>query len=379
MSSKAALAAMLLTTVSALRQAEAFEVKHTPGGQLVRWTESSIAFTVARTVRHVPGGEDAVASATSAWSKQAGGPALTVAATNVKLEPGLDGKSGVFFEADGFEPAGKALAVTILSFDDATGAVLEADIVLNGRYELGRVDPSAKRPSTDAEDDASVYDVDRVVAHEMGHALGLSDELANEDALMYPFVPRAAVLRATPDADDVAGLETLYGAAGSAGAASASDGASAARPSGCGGVVARSGPTTAPWTSLLAVGLVVGALVLARSRRRGRTGAAGAAVLAAGALVVLPPGAIRSQRAPVEEAHGPTSARVESVHTTSVNGVFRSEVDLRTLSCTSNDCPVSGRAVVWGGTLDGVRQVVGGVDVPRAGDRVVVVFERGRR
>jgi outer membrane receptor protein involved in Fe transport len=40
----------------------------------------------------------------------------------------------------------------------------------------------------------------------MGHALALSDELSNKDALMYPILARAEVLRATPDPDDVAGL-----------------------------------------------------------------------------------------------------------------------------------------------------------------------------
>ena len=381
MSSKVALFAMLLTTVSALREAEAFEVKHAPGGQLVRWTKSAVAFTVDRTVRRVPGGEDAVVAATRAWTQQAGGPSLEVGKTNAKLEPGLDGTSGVFFAPDGFAPAGKALAVTILSFDAATGIVLEVDIVLNGRYKLGRVDPAGEHPSSEAENEASVYDVDRVLAHEMGHALALSDELANEQALMYPFVARAQSLRATPDADDVAGLETLYGVAGSPEPASGADAAtSSAKASGCGGIVARSGPSSAPRTALVAIGLVVAALVIARSKRRGRTGAAGAAVLAAGALVILPPGTSGGVIARSEEARGPTfdaHARVESVRTRSVNGVFRSEVELRTLACDSNDCPASWRTEVWGGTLEGVTQVVGGVDVPRAGDRVGVVFDRG--
>ena len=382
MSSKVALAAMLLTTVSALRQAEAFEVKHAPGGQLVRWTKSSVAFTVDRSVRRVPGGEEAVASATRAWTKQAGAPALSVGTTNGKLEPGLDGTSGVFFAPDGFEPAGKALAITILSFDDATGAVLEADIVLNGRYKLGRVDPSAERPSSESASEASVYDVERVVAHEMGHALALSDERTNEDALMYPFVARARLLRATPGPDDVAGLETLYSGADGPEHEDSAGGATGAKASGCGGTVARSGPRSAPWTALVAVGLGVAALVVARSRRRGRAGAAGAALLAAGALVVLPPGAIGTVTARVraEEAREPAleaRARVERVRTTSVNGIFRSDVELRTLSCEAYDCPASGRTAVWGGTLEGVRQVVGGVDVPREGDHVGVTFDRG--
>ena len=380
MTSKAALAAMLLTTVSALREAEAFEVKHAPGGQLVRWTKSSVAFTIDRTVRRVAGGEDAVTAATRAWTQQAGGPSLEVGKTNAKLEPGLDGTSAVFFAPDGFEPAGKALAVTILSFDAATGVVLEVDIVLNGHYKLGRVDPSAKHPSSEAEGDASVYDVDRVVAHEMGHALALSDELANEDALMYPFVARARSLRATPDADDVAGLETLYGVAGGPEPASGPGGATSAKASGCGGIVARSGPSSAPRTALVAIGLVLAALVIARSKRRGRTSTAGAAVLAAGALVVLPPGTSGGVSARGEEAREPrfdAHARVESVRTASVNGIFRSEVELRTLACDSNDCPASWRTEVWGGTLEGVRQVVGGVDVPRAGERVGVIFDRG--
>jgi hypothetical protein len=95
-------------------------------------------------------------------------------------------------------------------------------------------------------------------------------------------------------------------------------------------------------------------------------------VLAACALVVLPPSG--SVAAP---AARDVRARVESVRTTSVHGLFRSEVELRTTSCASNDneCPAALHAVVWGGSLGGVRQIVGGVDTPREGERVRVVLE----
>lgn len=360
MTSRAVLAAVLLTTVSVARSAGAFEVKHADGGTLVRWERAQVEWTIDRSLREVPGGEDAVAGAIKAWTRRAGAPKLEISVTGADLAPGYDGKSVVFFVPGGYEPAGKALAITLLSFDERTGAVLDADIVLSGRYRFGPIDVGGKHEASDT------YDVARVIAHEMGHALALSDEPANKEALMYPFVERARALRATPTSDDVAGLALLYGnAAATSDGPAASEAAPEAKSGGCSGsVVARTGPRSAPGSALAAGGLVIVALAMARSKRRGRGAAAGATVLAAGALVVLPP-ADSTRALPLATG---ASTVVTHVETTSYRGLFRSEVVVAT----------GERSVMWGGTIDGVRQVVGGVDVPTAGDRVRVSFDAER-
>lgn len=384
MSSRIAIAATLATVLALPTAANAFELKHSGAGELVRWHRSEVGWTLDRSVHLVPGGEDAVASAVDAWTERAGGPALSVAKTDASLEPGLDGTSAVFFAEGGFAPAGSALAVTILSFDDRTGEVLDADIVMNGKYQLAPVSATATHPTSASDPGAETYDVGRIVAHEMGHALGLSDEPARKDALMYPYVARAVSLDAAPATDDLDGLKALYaGAAGSQGTSADSAGATGSK--GCtGATIASSGPR-APWTTYAGVGLALGALAIARGVRRGRQGVAGCTALAAAALAVVPP--LDARPSPATSwvnVHAPSGvarpardaieakAVVTSVRTSASHGIFRTEIDLATTACAAGSCPSVAHATVWGGTMDGVRQVVGGALVPAAGERVVI-------
>ena len=326
-----ALAATLVTATSA----QAFEVKHAEGGELVRWRRPGVAWTVDRSVEEVPGADAAVAGAIAAWTQQSGAPKLSLAAKGATLKPGLDGTNGIFFAKNGYAPAGGALAITVLSFDDLTGEVLDADIVLNGKYELGTVDGAG----------VATYDIGRVLAHEMGHALALSDEPERKDALMYPYVPRAKVLSAAPGTDDLAGLETLYADE------DAPEGADAAGAVGCSG----SGTTPGSSGAWCVVGLSLTVLVVARKRKA----AVGLGALAA--VAMLAPASARASEVRESESI------VTEVQTTAENGIFQSEVTV-----TTDGVAVS-RHVLWGGRLGGIRQIVGGSPVPHAGERVRIV------
>lgn len=390
MASRFLVSLLATTTIIALTgEAKAFEVKHAADGNLVSWRRANVSWTIDSSVRKVQGGEDAVAAAALAWSQRSGAPALAVEQVDAKLEPGLDGTNAVFFVEGGFAPAGNALAVTVLSFDDRTGEVLDADIVLNGKYHLGSVANGTTHPAAVTEPGGETYDIGRVIAHEMGHALALSDEYANKSALMNPYVPRGVALATSPGDDDLAGLTTLYGSAESAdlaqaaqaehlaGAGSAATAGSAGSATGC-AVATAPRPLRAPATIYVAAGLALAALAMARGARapRARRGAAGCTVLAATALFVLP--AVTTEPAPHRREIAATvdaKAIVTNVSTISLHGVFRSEVELSTTSCASNDCPPVSRFVTWGGTIGHVRQVIGGVHVPVMGDSVGLVLE----
>jgi hypothetical protein len=241
-------------SLSLSREAGAFEVKHTRAGELVSWRRSSVALTLDPSLRHVDGGEDAAFAAAAAWSESGRAPALSTSARATPLEPGYDQVSAIFFAKDGFAPAGDALAVTLLAFDDRTGEVLDADVVLNGAYRF------APMPAGTACDDviewgaAEPYDIRRVLAHELGHALGLGDEPAHREALMYPYLARAVAVPASPAADDLAGLTVLYATR-----------ANGAEHAGCAVVAAPAAPTSA--TARLVIALAVAALATSLSRR----------------------------------------------------------------------------------------------------------------
>ncbi|MBX3187079.1 MAG: matrixin family metalloprotease [Labilithrix sp.] len=245
----AGLAVALSTHASA---AHAYEVKRTTAGDVVRWSRPSVEWHVDASMQSIDGGERAVVAALEAWSERSGAPALVVASLHAELEPGFDGKNGVFFAPDGL--GGEALAVTILTFDDRTGAILDADIVLNGRYRFSAIDDVS--PAASGQD--RPHDLARAMAHEVGHALGLADEPRYEASLMYPVAARAA--RSTPAKDDLQGLRVIY--------RSRQD--DAADP-GCHVGSPRSGASgVAPWIGVAALA-IVRAIRATTPRRRSRT------------------------------------------------------------------------------------------------------------
>lgn len=262
MSRSTTTAALVAAALAFSTEAGAFELKHSGEGELVSWRRSRIAWTIDRSVRDIPGGEAAVVAAIDAWTQRGGAPSLAVEATGAELEPGLDGKNVVFYAPNGYAPAGRALAVTVLSFDDRTGEVIEADIVINGKYRFAPIAGGTPAHASEAAPKAT-YDIGRVLAHEMGHALGLSDELELSDALMYPYVPRERALVASPGNDDVLGLNALYGGASVPTAASRTEGADAKANAGC-----SSSPVAPPRRSAVAAGLAFIALAVAVVRRR---------------------------------------------------------------------------------------------------------------
>ncbi|MBX3189795.1 MAG: matrixin family metalloprotease [Labilithrix sp.] len=240
--------------------AGAFEVKRSSGGQLVRWPSASVSWTLDDSMVALSAPEDALAAALGAWSDREGAPSLSIVSESAPLVPRADGVNGVFYAAEGLaglvEKGSRnedALALTIVSFDERTGAIVDTDIVINGTYRFSSKSALAPAAAQGADDDG--YDLSRVLAHEVGHALGLRDEPAIPEALMYPVLQRVRRAGVEPSADDLRGLRALY-------ASGASSSSRDDRSSGC---AIGASPS---WErgALVAVALV--AIVLARRSRQ---------------------------------------------------------------------------------------------------------------
>ncbi|HEX8795711.1 MAG TPA: matrixin family metalloprotease, partial [Polyangiaceae bacterium] len=130
----------------------------------------------------------------------------------------------ILYLPDGYPPAGDALAVTISTVDVGTGELLDTDIVINGRYAFAVLAHDA-RPADGAQPVAmegqaahadgplGPFDLQHVVAHEMGHALGLGDVQNDLGAVMFAYTSAGDASRRAPSPDDVAGLDSLYAGA----------------------------------------------------------------------------------------------------------------------------------------------------------------------
>jgi hypothetical protein len=382
--------------------ANAYVVKRTSHGDLVHWNERNVEFTLDPSVAtNVTSGDEATIAALGSWSGEVGAPDLRVHAPNASspTKPGFDSKNGVFYMANGWEPAGRALAITVLTYDNANGRILDADVIFNGAYRFAVLEEnkpwdathlpvvriSSEEPTDGDEthdeavprstntitndEEVSVYDLHHVVAHELGHALGMNDEMNRKDALMYRYsAPNDPSLR-QPASDDIAGLAELY--------ATKLEG----RGAGCGATVAPKKPTpTASYAAALAtLGLLIFLALRAKRDRRARLGFV---LAAAGASLALLPslsggnGVARANTSASELAVGHARAKVLGVTTSIEHGLFRTSYRLATVDCHAGaSCPTSGEGKSWGGTVGNITQDVGGHYAPVANDDVDVSFK----
>lgn len=391
-----------VAVLASTADAGAYAVKRTTKGELVHWDAAEVSYTIDPSVeRNVPSGAAATRSALEGWSGSVGAPTLHANApadsaraserveasaraperveASAPTKPGFDSKNGVFFISGGYAPAGRALAITVLTYDNATGKILDADVIFNGSYNFAvlgerEASTSTRASNTDGvshsdeanDDPSTVYDLHHVVAHEAGHSLGLNDEMARKDALMYRYTaPNDATLR-TPAADDISGLAELYSTN------------LEAHGNGCGGAtVAPKKPSLAAQHAAIvaALGLLVFLVLRAKSDRRARLGF----VLAAGvAAVALMPSVSKmgGEARASEIAPGHARARVLSTKTTLEGGLMKTTYKLATTVCRATSCPKTGAGTAWGGQIGDIRQEIGGQLAPIEGADVDVSFAK---
>ncbi|HEY8041860.1 MAG TPA: matrixin family metalloprotease [Polyangiaceae bacterium] len=254
-----------MATLLATGRAEAFALKHTSHGQSLHWEEPRVTFVIDPSVEAaVPGGADAVARAVRGWSAMSGAPVLATQVGPGGGEAKYDGQNTILIAPQGFAPAGNALAVTVVTLDDSTGAILDTDVVINGIHAFavlaaqaqGHGEPIATDGAGSGDGEAGAFDLEHVVSHETGHTLGLADEEGDREAVMYAYSRSGDASNRAPATDDLDGIETLYPGTGTVPRA------------GCGGASVAGVSPRQDWTwavMLLAMGAGAAAL-----RHRGR-------------------------------------------------------------------------------------------------------------
>src|SRR6266545_2380019 len=154
----------------------------------VSWQSSAFPLRYAvdrRVLSARPGMESIINRALAEWT-DVDDANLTVAAAGVVdgAKAGKDGQNSITIADDLFKDQ-HFLAVTTNWYDDK-GHLSEADIQLDGGSFTGP------------------YDMQQLVAHEVGHMLGL-DHSAVLSSVMYPYVTEEST-----DSDDVIAIAELY-------------------------------------------------------------------------------------------------------------------------------------------------------------------------
>jgi hypothetical protein len=365
----AIVAALAVITVSPLAEAqEGFRT--TPNGSPLRWREeSSLQVTLDTSLLAIDERAfEAARTGLSTWlAEDAGQPLMTFAeASKGKLGYAMGPSCTVIYKPEGDPIAGNALAITITTYDEKTGTIYDADILVNGgpqrRFALlegdADEDKKADKKADKKEPERDVYDLQNVLTHEGGHFFGLADFPNAPSATMYPITAWGELGKRSLEADDVTSLQGLY----------ATDD-TVEPPGGCGGVAASVGGGAghrAAWLLAFACALIASARRFPRLSRWAAPPVA-LTLLALGALGAPEAGRLAGRVARRADA----SARVASVRLLRDGPVLRSEVELAALRCRGARCPDAPRRVTLLGGSDGtIAQRVGDQAPAHLGDAI---------
>jgi hypothetical protein len=206
----------------------AAEIKRAPNGDQVRWRRGQTTIFVDSSVdRYGPRAREAVHSAFGTWLELGTHtPHLafdTARNTKFSLEP--DGKNSVLVAPITLKGHEDDLAITLAFWDERTGSIAEADVVINAKVEFdvfdaddhgdrGDDDDSHKRSHGNAQEHkecvSGAYDLQNVLTHEVGHFMGLGEDMRDDQTSMYYRSHRCETLKRTLAGGDEHSISTLY-------------------------------------------------------------------------------------------------------------------------------------------------------------------------
>jgi hypothetical protein len=209
-------------------------VKRTQSGADVRWRTRRTEVVIDSSVERLgPNAVAAVQNAFGTWL--ASDPKLPALSFNssrgAKVEAKPDGKNSVLVAPIRIPGHEHDLAVTLTYSDEDTGAIVEADIVINSAHafrvfndDKGRAEPgddvqastmTERRSCMAGEGTAKscgdgAYDVQNIMTHEVGHFFGLGEDMTDNGASMFYCTSRCEThKRALTDAD-TGSISALY-------------------------------------------------------------------------------------------------------------------------------------------------------------------------
>lgn len=177
-------------------------IKRTSTGKLIHWKNQSFVFVVTPTdVIPTESFVDIAKKSATTWNDTGLTPEILV-----ESQPGgtqvaeYDGVNAVFFVTDTWDFDPRFTILTFTHVDGNSGEILEADVAINAVHHNWD-------PGTSGE---PIFDLQNVLTHEFGHALGLPDFPRTDVATMYAYVIAGEVLKRDLAELDYESSEMIY-------------------------------------------------------------------------------------------------------------------------------------------------------------------------
>lgn len=191
--------------------ASAYTLKSTSSGERVQWRGGAVELVLSREVVAMfpdEDGREALEMASEAWRGLPRVPDLLVARQLLPAGSGphaTDGINGVYLSDRPL--SGGRLAITLATFDSATGEMIDADILMSPTHRFELLDEDGDDRERRG---PQAYDIASVLTHELGHVLGLGETDATEMATMWPLFGRGETHPRTLEIDDERGALAAY-------------------------------------------------------------------------------------------------------------------------------------------------------------------------
>jgi hypothetical protein len=188
-------------------------------GREERWEKRKVSVTLDPTLAALgPDAHGAVERAFGAWfDSGASLPDLVfdVATSRASPDPHADGVNSVIYAPITLPGHTDDLAITIAYSDDATGELVEADIVVNSRKPFGLLDDAHTDATPSCTDErhghcGEEFDLQSIVTHEVGHFFGLGEDRTDRLATMFECSSPCETHKRDLDSEDDRAIESLY-------------------------------------------------------------------------------------------------------------------------------------------------------------------------
>lgn len=195
-------AALLALCLGLPLSARAYQIRYSRTGSVIRWdrAEFPIHYYIDSNPSMPSGAVEGVIRAFQSWENV--GPArLSFAYRGLIKSPAVanDGRNCIIWVEDGWRHGAQTIAHATTWYFLEDGRIVDCDIEVNARDYDWSTAPSAE-----------TLDIQNVIAHEIGHLLGLDDIFNSLDGTMFGFILRGETTKRSLDIDEVRGSSFLY-------------------------------------------------------------------------------------------------------------------------------------------------------------------------